>query len=77
MPDSLSSYPHKIERLRVNRTHELPASHKPLLLLTVLDLIERGEIGDNRIEVSPLLVETYLNYWKHIPIGQPRLYKRR
>lgn len=74
MSDSLSYYLHKIERLRVDRTHDLPAPHKPLLLLTVLDLIERGEISDNRIEVSPLLVETYLNYWKHIPTGQPRLY---
>jgi putative restriction endonuclease len=74
MSDSLSHYLHKIERLRVDRTHDLPAPHKPLLLLAVLDLIERGEIGDNRIDVSPLLVETYLNYWKLIPTGQPRLY---
>jgi putative restriction endonuclease len=74
MSDLLSYYLRKIERLRVDRTHDLPAPHKPLLLLAALDLIERGEIGDNRIEVSPLLVETYLNYWKHIPTGQPRLY---
>lgn len=74
MSDLLSYYLRKIERLRVDRTHDLPAPHKPLLLLAILDLIERGEIGDNRIEVSPLLVETYLNYWKHIPTGQPRLY---
>ena len=74
MSDSLSYYLHKIERLRVDRTHDLPAPHEPLLLLTILDLIERGEISNNRVEVSPLLVETYLNYWKHIPTGQPRLY---
>ena len=74
MSDSLSYYLHKIARLRVDRTRDLPAPHKPLLLLAVLDLIERGEISDNRIEVSPLLVETYLSYWKHIPTGQPRLY---
>lgn len=74
MTDSLSYYLLKIERLRVDRTHDIPAPHKPLLLLTVLDLIERGEITVNRIEISPLLVETYLNYWKHIPTGQPRLY---
>lgn len=74
MSKLLTSYLHKIERLRVDRTRDLPAPHKPLLLLTVLDLIERGEITDNRIEISPLLVETYLNYWKHIPTGQPRLF---
>jgi putative restriction endonuclease len=74
MSEPLSYYLNKIEHLRVDRTHNVPAPHKPLLLLTVLDLIERGEITQNRIEVSPLLVETYLNYWKHIPTGQPRLY---
>jgi putative restriction endonuclease len=74
MQERLSFYLRQIERLRVDRTRGLPAPHKPLLLLTVLDLIERGEITDNRVEISPLLVETYLNYWKHIPTGQPRLY---
>ena len=74
MPEPLSYYLNKIERLRVDRTHNVPAPHKPLLLLTVLDLIERDEITQNRIEVSPLLVETYLNYWKDITTGQPRLY---
>ncbi|MDQ3818010.1 MAG: hypothetical protein M3362_09990 [Acidobacteriota bacterium] len=74
MTEPLSHYLNKIEHLRVDRTHSVPAPHKPLLLLTVLDLIERGEITQNRIEVSPLLVETYLNYWKHIQTGQPRIY---
>lgn len=74
MSNPLGFYLHKIERLRVDRTRDFPAPHKPLLLLTGLDLIERGKINDNRIEVSPLLVETYLNYWKQIPTGQPRLY---
>src|ERR1051325_5841375 len=74
MTEQLSYYLNKIKHLRVDRTHGVPAPHKPLLLLTVLDLIERGEITQNRIEISPLLVETYLNYWKHIPTGQPRLY---
>lgn len=74
MPEPWSYYLSKIEHLRVDRTHGVSAPHKPLLLLTVLDLIERGEIMQNRIEVSPLLVETYLSYWKHIPTGQPRLY---
>lgn len=74
MSSPLSYYLNKIERMRVERTRDLPAPHRPLLLLTILDLIERGELSENRIEVSPLLVETYLNYWKHIPTGQPRLY---
>ena len=74
MTEPLSYYLNKIKHLRVDRTHGVPAPHKPLLLLTVFDLIERGEITQNRIEISPLLVETYLNYWKNIPTGQPRLY---
>lgn len=74
MAKPLNYYLNRIERLRVDRTHDVPAPHKPLLLLTVFDLIERGEIRQNQIEISPLLVETYLNYWKNIPAGQPRLY---
>lgn len=37
--------------------HEKP--HKPVLLLAVLDLIERGEIADNRVPLSADLVDRY------------------
>ena len=39
------------------------APHKPILLLSVLDLIEEGTIKENLIEISPELGETFLGYW--------------
>lgn len=39
------------------------APHKPLLLLSVLDLIEEGTIKTNFIELSPELGETFTLYW--------------
>jgi putative restriction endonuclease len=43
------------------RSHERP--HKPVLLLSILDLLERGEIGKNEIALSPELVETFRRYF--------------
>ncbi|NNC87229.1 MAG: hypothetical protein HKN82_02075 [Akkermansiaceae bacterium] len=37
--------------------HEKP--HKPVVLLTVLDLVERGELTGNRIAFTPELVDRY------------------
>ena len=73
-PDPLRYYLHKIESLRLGRSHGVPAPHKPLLLLTVLDLIEAGEIQTNLIEPTPRLVESFLRYWKHVGIGHTRVF---
>jgi putative restriction endonuclease len=39
------------------------APHKPLLILSVIDLIEEGKISHNFIELNPELGETFANYW--------------
>jgi putative restriction endonuclease len=39
------------------------APHKPLLLLSVLDLIDERTIKENLIELSPELGETFSLYW--------------
>lgn len=36
-----------------------PAPHKALLLLSVIDLVERGIITENHIELSDVLVKTF------------------
>lgn len=47
------------------------APHKPLLLLSVLDLFERGEVRSNLIELSPDLGELFVRYWEKVfPFGQ-------
>lgn len=39
------------------------APHKPILLLSILELMNQGAIRNNRIEVSPQLLETFKQYW--------------
>lgn len=74
MPDHLNFYLHKIRKIRIDRARGTPAPHKPILLLAVIDLIEQGTISINRIEPSPQLVETYLNYFAQVSAGLSRPY---
>ncbi|WP_339704539.1 HNH endonuclease [Algoriphagus aquimarinus] len=39
------------------------APHKPILLLTLLDLLERGYIHDNRFFIDDILVSTFHENW--------------
>ena len=74
MPDILTYYLNKIERLRIDRSRSKPAPHKPILLLAVIDLIEQGAILENKIEPSPLIVESFLKYWNLLSLEKPRIY---
>jgi putative restriction endonuclease len=64
----LGYYAKKFERLRVDRAHGV-APHKPILLLSVMEQIERGVMAQNRIEMNPALVQTFLKYWAYL--GSP------
>lgn len=44
------------------------APHKPILLLSILDEIERGHITDNQIILSVELVATFREYWNVLPL---------
>jgi len=74
MPDVLTYYLNKIERLRTNRSHGKPAPHKPILILAVIDLFEEGAITDNKIEPSPRFVEAFLKYWHLVSLEKPRIF---
>ncbi len=74
MPDVLTHYLNKIERLRVDRSHEKPAPHKPILLLALIDLFEEGAITNNKIEPSPQIVESFLKYWHLVSLERPRIF---
>lgn len=63
--DTLEKYVQKMKRLRVDRAHK-DAPHKPLLLLAVIELIEQGQICENRIYFSPALAETVMKYWVEV-----------
>lgn len=74
MPDVLTFYSNKFRKLRIDRARGNPAPHKPLLLLAVIDLIEQGAILENKIESSPLIVESFLKYWNLLSLEKPRIY---
>lgn len=74
MPDILTHYLNKIERLRTARISGKPAPHKPILLLAVIDLFEQGLITNNRIEPSPQIVESFLKYWHLVSLEKPRIF---
>jgi len=74
----LERYLQKFAKLRTDRgENRFPAStchrapHKPLLLMSIIDLIAQGLINGNFIEPSFDLVDTWNGYWNVImPIGR-------
>lgn len=56
-----------------------PAPHKALLLLSVIDLVERGLIGDNHIFLSDILVKAFnanaKKLYANSPIFKPEVTK--
>lgn len=75
----LKDYCESFENLHTNRTEEHGnAPHKPLLLLSIIDLIEQGVITENKIFVSDELINTFNKYWNSLYSIQGTLtkYKR-
>lgn len=70
--NTLQKYAQKVGNLRVDKAHGV-APHKPLLLLAVIELIEQGRIAENRIVLSPDLVETFLKYWSKVTDRKPNI----
>ena len=54
---------HKLATLKIDRARGDPAPHKPLLLLAVLDMAERGELGGIELPLSPDLAFRFSAYW--------------
>jgi putative restriction endonuclease len=55
----LSYYQNCFSTLHTAKSKGFFAPHKPLLLLSVIDLVERGLIHSNRIELNDALVATF------------------
>ena len=58
----LAYYAKKFTNLRVDKARGT-APHKPILLLTVLDLFEKGQIHRNEVYLSPELTANFLKFW--------------
>lgn len=67
--ETLSYYARKFQRLRVDRAHGV-APHKPILLLSVIDLFRIGTISRNEIYLSPELIAAFHRYWSFLGSDQ-------
>ncbi|MEI7629225.1 MAG: HNH endonuclease [Bacteroidota bacterium] len=56
----------KIGSLNRATVNGLKAPHKPILLLSVIESIAFGEIVENKIEISPLLVARFKDNWNRL-----------
>lgn len=69
--DVLEYYIRKINNLRIDKSKGM-APHKPILLLSIIELIEYGKISKNRIYPSPLITSTFLKYWSKLSFDKHR-----
>jgi putative restriction endonuclease len=61
---NLSFYCQKLSQLNVSSSKQRGnAQYKPILILSIIDLIARGVIADNAITVSEELIHTFDKYW--------------
>jgi putative restriction endonuclease len=54
---------HKLATLRVDRARGNPAPHKPLLMLVILEMADKGEISSPEVRLSPDLAFRFSAYW--------------
>lgn len=67
MIKDISYYRRKFSELNVSRSAGV-APNKPVLLLSVIELIQRGQIQHNRIYLSAPIIATFLKLWRDIDI---------
>jgi putative restriction endonuclease len=61
---TLDDYCKLLAQLNVSNTKKRgEAQYKPILILSVFDLIAQGEIAENKILISAKLIETFTKYW--------------
>lgn len=54
---------HKLATLRIDRARGNPAPHKPLLLLVIIEMVEKGEIASREVALSPDLAFRFSVFW--------------
>jgi putative restriction endonuclease len=63
---NLNYYANKFTKLRVDRAHGAVAPHKPILLLSVIELIEQDLLRANQIPLSAELIAAFLKLWQQL-----------
>ncbi|RYG10365.1 MAG: HNH endonuclease, partial [Chitinophagaceae bacterium] len=64
--DLLSTYVRKLSQLKRASVKGAKAPHKPILLLSIIEGITKGEINCNEIKISADLVATFKDYWSQL-----------
>lgn len=59
----LLKYLDKFKKLRINKNKGEDAPHKPILLLTVLQMFQNGKYNSNKIYIVPELVAYFKTNW--------------
>jgi putative restriction endonuclease len=67
--ESLQKYLHQILRLKRSASNG-GAPHKPILLLSIFELIRKGDISSNQIEITPELVLEFKSNWSKLVVTQ-------
>lgn len=63
MQDLLHKYTTLFSSLHTNKQKGMPAPHKAVLLLSIIDMIEVGVIRNNEIELSERLEQCFKHNW--------------
>jgi putative restriction endonuclease len=61
---SLNGFVHKLTHLKRGVTQYGLAPHKPVLLITLLELISKGHITENKVYIDTDLVGTFQENWR-------------
>jgi putative restriction endonuclease len=67
LTSQLQKYFLAFKKLRIDRSHG-PAPHKPVLLLSILQAVERLLIDQNRIDITPELVSLFSANWSSLVV---------
>lgn len=70
---NLDDYLKKVQNLRTGVNHGHIKPHKPVMLLTILSLIENRKITSNRIDYSPQLLELFKKFFDIVRSEQDAL----
>jgi hypothetical protein len=62
----------KFSKLRVDRARGDPAPHKPLLLLVLCDLVEKENLRNAVLPLSPELAFRFYTYWSIVAERRPQ-----
>src|SRR5690606_12951008 len=65
LKSALPQYLHKFKKLRIDRSHGI-APHKPVLLMSVLQMYYNKLITDEKIYITPELVVLFKSNWSSL-----------